>query len=143
MWLAFKYIVITAYFVITGLALSIAIYKRKKRFVSLFFTVIFIGMSSYAYDVYNRIEKKKSIESTKFLGDYKLLKLNNSDCDNCMVRLNENYRYEILNENKIVGKGKWDIQTAFDIPNYFLVIDNGPNNVIPEHERLIEYITNK
>jgi len=33
--------------------------------------------------------------------------------------------------------------SAPDIPNYFLEIENGPNHVITEHERLIEFINRK
>jgi len=41
------------------------------------------------------------------------------------VRLHDNYRYDIYVGDEIVGHGKWDITTAYDIPHWLLEIENG------------------
>ena len=40
------------------------------------------------------------------------------------------YSYNIIVNDKIVGKGKWHSETATDIPDKILKINNGPNYVI-------------
>ena len=74
------------------------------------------------------------------MGDYKLLSLDRNDCDSCKVRLYETYRYDILVKDKIVGQGNWEIETAMDIPGYFLKLENGPKSVVWEKDRLIDEI---
>lgn len=62
-------------------------------------------------------------------------------CDNCELNLHPDFTYDILKSDKIVGKGKWDIGTAIDIPGDFLELENGSTNVIFNTPRQIEYIT--
>ena len=50
------------------------------------------------------------------------------------------YSYNIIVNDKIVGPGKWHSETATDIPDKFLRMNNGPNYVILETERLTKSI---
>ena len=88
-----------------------------------------------------RTQAWKEEASKKYLGIYKLEILDCKPCDNCEINLLPNYTYIILKNKKNVGKGKWDIGTAFDIPGDFLELENGPKNVIFNTSRQIEYIT--
>lgn len=81
---------------------------------------------------------KKKPDPT-FLGDYKLNRLDGWKCENCIVRLKEDYTYDILVNGQFAGKGKWDTESAIDIPGEFLKIENGPRWIKGE-ERLIEAI---
>ncbi|MBO9205134.1 MULTISPECIES: hypothetical protein [Niastella] len=76
----------------------------------------------------------------RFLGDYRLINLDRQPCNNCLVHLNSNYQYDIINNGITVGHGKWRIESAIDLPDYFLWIENGPGGVIWEHERKIDHI---
>ena len=82
----------------------------------------------------NYIVKKEA--SVQFLGDYTLNRLDGEDCVNCRVRLHNNYRYDIYVGEEIVGHGKWDITTAYDIPHWLLKIENG----VRGRDRCIEII---
>ena len=99
--------------------------------------MVLTGFAIYVH--YNNIRNEYEA-SKKFWGDYKLEKLDRNNCDSCKVRLYDGYTYDILVKDKTVGHGKWHIETAIDIPGYFLKVDNGPNYVVWEHDRLIEYI---
>ncbi|HEY1202329.1 MAG TPA: hypothetical protein VGE79_15170 [Niastella sp.] len=76
----------------------------------------------------------------KILGDYKLNKLDGWKCENCKVNLREDYTYDIIVNNQVVGNGKWETKTAIDIPGEFLEIENGPSSIHWEENRLIEEI---
>jgi len=63
------------------------------------------------------------------------------ECENCVVRLDSNYTYQILKGGVNAGQGKWDIGTAIDIPAYLLHIENGPGYVVPHSRKIIDYIS--
>jgi hypothetical protein len=83
---------------------------------------------------------RKQKADPKFLGDYKLNSLDKKKCENCKVRLKEDYTYDILVNNQVAGNGKWETETTIDIPGEFLKIENGPRWVRWEENRLIEAI---
>jgi|688.fasta_scaffold638881_1 hypothetical protein len=138
--LALQFILIIIYVFIAVILFWLTIVKRKKLFISIPTGFVFLLMTFFAFKVYTNNRNGRLAEAKKFLGDYKLNQLDREKCENCKVRLYENFHYDILKENKVVGQGNWNIETAVDIPGYFLKIENGPNYVIWESERLIESI---
>ncbi len=83
----------------------------------------------------------KKDASKKYLGIYKLEKLDCIECDNCEINLLSDYTYDILKDGRLVRKGKWDIGIAIDLPGDFLELENGPTYVIFNEPRQIEHIT--
>jgi energy-coupling factor transporter transmembrane protein EcfT len=138
--LAIQFILLITWFGLILLLFIYTIIKRrslKRSIPSGLLFLILVFLSGYIY-----YEKKQSENKAakKFWGYYKLEMLDRKKCENCKVRLRDGYRYEILVNNKVVGKGKWHLETAIDIPGPFLKVDFGPNYVVWEHDRLIEYI---
>ena len=108
--------------------------------VSMPLSVLFIGLLLFAIYTYRDYSTGESEATKKFLGDYKLNRLDRKDCQNCTVRLNRDYQYDIIVDNEVMGHGKWSIESAVDIPGPFLRLENGPQSVIWEHDRVIPYI---
>jgi len=138
--LALKYLFLFAFYGFLALLLYYIISRRRNLDKSIPAGILFLFLSSVAvYNIYknNRAEYEAS---KKFLGDYKLEKLDRKICDSCKVRLYDGYTYDILVKEKIVGNGFWHIETAIDIPGYFLKLENGPNWVVWESDRLISFI---
>jgi 4-amino-4-deoxy-L-arabinose transferase-like glycosyltransferase len=137
------------FFFLFSFSLFLLVYCIKRRRTlkkSLPAGFLFLVLTVVAIYIYYNSRSNEYNASRKFLGDYKLERLDGRKCDSCLVRLYEGYTYSILVQDKIVGQGEWQIESAIDIPGYFLRIDNGPTSVIWEQDRLIEYIdrtTNK
>ena len=138
--LALQFLFLIGWFGTILLLLIIIIVKRRALKKSIPLVLIFLAMSSISIYVYHRNKQEEYEASKKFLGDYKLEKLDRQECENCKVRLKDGYGYDIIVNDKIVGQGKWHIETAVDIPGPFLKIDYGPGYVVWEQDRLIEYI---
>ena len=138
--LALGYLLLFAFFAFLFFLLLYCIIRRRSLKKSIPAGLLFLGLTTFAVYVYYNKNRHEYESSKKFWGDYKLEKLDRKKCDSCKVRLYDGYTYAILVQDKIVGHGKWHIETAIDIPGYFLKVDNGPTWVVWEHERLIEYI---
>jgi hypothetical protein len=138
--LALEYLLLFAFFAFLVFLLLYSIIKRHSPKKSIPAGLLFLGLTSIAVFVYSNRRKSEYEASKMFWGDYRLESLDRKKCDSCKVRLYEGYRYDILVHDKVVGEGKWDIETAVDIPGYFLKVENGPNYVVWEHNRLIDYI---
>jgi hypothetical protein len=138
--LALRYLLLFAFFAFLIFLFVYSIKRRRSLKKSIPTALLFFVLTGFAIFVYHHNSKNEYEASKKFLGDYKLEKLDRKECDNCKVRLYNGYTYDILVRDKIVGHGKWHIETAIDIPGYFLKVDNGPTSVVWEHDRVIEYI---
>ena len=138
--LALEYLLLLAFFAVLILLLLYSIIRRRSLKKSIPAGLLFLGLTTFAFYVYYNSNRNEYEASKIFWGDYKLEKLDGKKCDDCRVRLYDGYTYDILFQDKIVGHGKWHIETAIDIPGYFLKIDNGPTWVVWEHDRLIKYI---
>lgn len=138
--LALKYLIILCYFAVIVILLLYTIKRRRSLKKSIPSGLFFIVLTSFAIYGYFNGKNVEYEASKKFLGDYKLERLDGKVCDGCKVRLNDGYSYDIIVKNNKVGRGNWHIETAIDIPGYFLKIDDGPTSVVWEHDRLIEYI---
>ena len=138
--LALEYLILLGFFVFLILLFLYTIIRRHSLKKSIPAGFLFLVLTGFAVYVYYNKNKNEYEASKKFLGDYKLEKLDRKKCDSCKVRLYDGYTYDIIVHDKVVGQGKWHIETAIDIPGYFLKVDNGPTWVVWEHDRLIEYI---
>jgi hypothetical protein len=138
--LGLKYFLLFVFFAFLIFLLTYSIVRRRSLKKSIPTGILFLILAGFAIYVYRNNNKNEYEASKKFLGDYKLEKLDRKKCDSCKVRLYDGYTYDILVKDKIVGHGKWHIESAIDIPGYFLKVENGPTWVVWEHDRLIEYI---
>ena len=138
--LALGYLLLFAFFAFLICLLVYSIVRRHTLEKSIPAALLFFVLTGITIFVYYNKNRNEYEASKKFWGYYKLEELDRKNCDNCKVRLYDGYTYDILVDDKVVGHGKWHIETAIDIPGYFLKIDNGPNWVVWEHDRLIEYI---
>ena len=138
--LAIQFLLLIGWF---GLILLLLIFTIKKRHAlkkSIPSGLLFLGLTFVSFYIYYGMKQDEYKASKKFLGDYKLEMIKKKKCENCKVRLKEGYTYDILVNDKVVGHGKWHLETAIDIPGPFLKVDNGPRSVVWEQDRLIEYI---
>jgi hypothetical protein len=138
--LALQFLLLIGWFGLILLLLIFTIKKRHSLKKSIPSGLLFLGLAILSFYIYYEIKQDEYKASKKFLGDYKLEILDRQKCENCKVTLKDGYTYDIFVNNKIVGHGKWHLETAIDIPGPFLKVENGPNYVIWERDRLIEYI---
>lgn len=141
--MGFLYLIYIAYFGIIVILFFLTINKRRNLKIAIPTGIIFTTLVFYGIHIYKKNQENLHKASIEFLGDYQLNMLDGKSCQNCKVRLLNDNTYEIIVQNKIKGHGNWNLGSEPDIPNYFLEIENGPNHVITEHERLIEYINRK
>jgi len=121
-------IIATIVFLLT--LLYIIFKKRKRLLISIPLAVLLLGLVILVSLTYREHKLKENAAAKKYLGDYKLVRPDGQDCQHCLVRLNNDYRYYILKDDKVVGHGKWWLETAIDIPGSFLQIENGPKHVM-------------
>jgi len=129
-----------AFFLFLLILLYIIVKKRKRLIISLPLAVLFLGLITWAALIYRSHKSAENREAQKFLGDYKLANLDGQDCLHCLVRLTADYRYDIFKDGKIVGQGKWWLESAIDIPGLFLQLEDGPSGAMWAHERTISGI---
>jgi hypothetical protein len=137
------YLIYLAYFGIIFLLFFLTINKRQNLKIAIPSGIMFSTLVLYGIHIYKKNQENLRKASIEFLGYYQLNMLDGKSCQNCKVRLLNDYTYKIIVQNKIKGHGKWNLGSTPDIPNYFLEIENGPNHVITESERLIEFINRK
>lgn len=138
--LALKYLFLLGFFAFSLFLLFYTIIRRRSLKKSIPAGLLFLLLTGFAVYFYYNNSRNEYEASKKFWGDYKLERLDGKRCDSCKVRLYDGYTYDIIVQDKLVGHGKWHIETAIDIPGYFLKVENGPTWVLWEHDRLIEYI---
>ncbi|MBC9931019.1 hypothetical protein [Chitinophaga qingshengii] len=119
------------------LLLYVILTKRKQLQVSLPLTVLFLALITPAVLFYRSCKTGEEKAAKKFLGDYKLEKLDGEVCEHCLIRLTIDYQYKILKNDEVIGQGKWWLESAPDIPGLFLRLENGPGYVIWPDDRII------
>jgi hypothetical protein len=138
--LALQYILLAGWLGLILIILYYTVRKWRTPKKSIPSGLLFLGLAFITGYFYCGMKQDEYKASRKFLGNYKLERLDRKVCENCMVKLKDGYTYDILVNDKVVGQGKWHLETAIDIPGHFLKIENGPNYVIWEADRLIEDI---
>src|ERR1044072_9671851 len=83
------------------------IYRHRplKAILAGILAVCLIGVGLFLYWRTNKADPK-------ILGDYKLNKLDGWKCENCKVRLKEDYTYDILVNGQLAGSGNWETESA-------------------------------
>ncbi len=112
------------YVLIAYILLLKTIKRRNNLIVSIFTGSIFVFMLIFAIWITLNYIETTSIRAKAFHGEYKLINLDRNPCENCKVILYENYKYDIIKNSKIVGKGTWNFRSVIDIPSDFLEIEN-------------------
>lgn len=138
--LALQYILLAGWLGLILIILYYTVRKWRTPKKSIPSGLLFLGLAFITGYFYYGMKQDEYKASKKFLGYYKLEQLDRKKCENCKVELKDGYNYDIIVNDKVVGQGKWHLETAIDIPGPFLKIDNGPNYVIWETDRLIESI---
>lgn len=139
--LAIEALLLMLFFAIIITLLIVTIRKRRSLRVSIPTGLLFLCLVSFSGHIYLRKLEYKRKASEVFVHDYTLLNLDGQKCDDCIVRLNKGYTYDIIINGKIIGNGDWDIETAIDIPSYFLRIENGPTYCIWDTDSIIQGIS--
>ena len=109
----------------------------------IFIVPLLVGSLIVAFCFFNSGNDSKRKESKKYLGYYKLDRLNGENCENCKLNLLEDNHYDIIVNNQIKGRGKWDLDFDGESAGYYLVLENGPHNMIFDTPREIGYINTK
>lgn len=113
-----------------------AIIYRHKPLKSILAGILFVCVAGITLYLFLR---KKDV-NPKYLGDYKLKWLDKQKCNDCKVRLKEDYTYDIIVNKQVVGMGEWETGSTIDIPGEYLIIEHGPDELIWEWNRVIDYI---
>ncbi len=100
-----------------------------KYFIKVILAVVFAGCASPTKN-----------DEQKFIKEYTLLKLDGRLCGNCILKVNEGYNYDILQNGKKIGSGNWKLEHPIDFPGYILKLENGPLFMVYESDTIIDYI---
>ncbi len=114
--------------------------NRPNKFSAILLSVLLLLTVTIGLFFFLVGAKERNKLSNKFVGFYKLNKLNCEECINCRIELHEDYRYEIIQNSKIVGDGEWSIEMNPET-GYFLKIENGPSYINHEPDGQIENIS--
>jgi len=128
--------------VLPFLFLWLLLKKRRSQFSTILLAIFLLFTTITAFFFFVSLDKEKDKLSKKYAGSYKLGKLNCEECNNCRIELHEDYRYDIIQNRKIVGNGEWSVEVNPET-GYFLKIENGPIYINHEPEGEIEYIGTK
>lgn len=113
---------------------------NKSRASRLFALLLFLLTTVNAIYFSVSSGDRKEAASKKYLGFYKLNRLDCEDCKSCRINVRSNYTYDIMQNEKVVGEGKWDLEINAET-GYFLTLENGPGYMIDESVREIEMIS--
>src|SRR4051812_1404973 len=114
--LGLELIFLIGYFGFILLLLLSTILNWHRPKVSVPSGLMFLALTTFTIYIYYEMTQRENKASNKYLGDYKLEMLDGQVCDNCKVRLKDGYTYDIVVDDKVVGQGKWHLETAIDIP---------------------------
>lgn len=116
--------------------------KNKSKLSTLFILLFFLLTSANAIYFLVSAHERKIEVSKKYLGSYKLKRLDCKECENCKIILHPNYTYDIIKNEKVIGEGQWDLEINSET-GYFLKLDNGPNYMMYDTSREVESIDRK
>ena len=104
------------------------------------FVIVFLVLAVFGIYVYSEMESRENEAAKAYIKEYKLNRLDGKDCINCVVKVNANNLYDIIENSQIIGEGKWNMEFESDAGFYFLRLENGPLHIIGEKDSIIEYI---
>ncbi|QHS63469.1 hypothetical protein [Chitinophaga agri] len=134
------YLIPITYILVMLLSLYCVVRMRKRLAIAIPAALFFIFLLITAVLFIKTGIKQQDKDLQALLGYYTLTSLDGQDCPNCLVRLNDNYEYDILKDDQVIGHGKWWMESAVDLPGKYLKIENGPAGVIWPQIRTIDYI---
>jgi len=113
--------------------------KKKSRLSTTFSLLFFLLTTANAIRFFVSSHDRKIEVSKKYLGLYKLNRLDCNECDNCKIDLHSDFKYDIIKDGKIIGNGKWDLEINPET-GFYMELDNKPGYMIYETPREIETI---
>jgi hypothetical protein len=113
--------------------------KKKSGLSTIFMLLFFLFTTVNAIHFFVSGNDKKIEISKKYLGFYKLNRLDNKKCENCKVDLHSDFKYNIIKDDKIIGNGKWDLEIDAET-GFYMKLDNKPGYMIYDTPREIETI---
>ena len=123
------------------LLLFILIIRKKSKGKKTFpFLIVFLSLAAFGIYVYSGMKSRENEAAKAYIKEYKLNRLDGKDCINYVVKVNKNHHYDIIENSKIIGEGKWHMDFESDAGFYFLRLENGPLHIIGEKDSIIEYI---
>ncbi len=123
------------------LMLFIAIIKKRSSGKKTPPNVIaFLVLATFGLYVYYGIVTRRNDAAKAYIKEYKLNRLDGRVCTNCKVKVNDNHHYDIIENDQIIGNGKWHMEFENDAGFYFLRLENGPKSVMGQSDSIIQYI---
>ena len=135
-WVLFKVLFL-------GLLLLLLILIIGKKYLGkriLPFFIAFLCLSFFGLYIHYGMKGRENLAAKKYLKEYKLKRLDEKDCNNCIVKINNNHQYDIIKNGQVIGNGKWDMEFESDAGFYFPRLENCPLYIIGEKDSIIEYI---
>jgi len=77
--------------------------KKKSRLSTIFILLFFLLTTANAIYFFVSAHDTKIEVSKKYLGFYKLNRLDCKECENCKVDLHPDFKYDIIKDGKIIG----------------------------------------
>ena len=135
-------LIIKLFVVVLPLIFLLLVIRNKKSKTRLvIFSCLFLLASINTFYFFKSSDDGKKKVAKEMAGYYKLDELNDSACENCKLNLSPDYKFDVIQNGKITGHGKWSIDFDAESAGYYLVIDGGPNGIIDDSRREIEFLT--
>jgi len=136
----FVFLIKVLFFGILFLLLILIIRRKNKGKKTLPFLIVFMSLVVFGIYVYSGMKSKENEAAKVFIKEYKLTRLDGKVCINCIVKVNDNHHYDIIQNSKIIGAGEWNMDFESEAGFYFIRLENGPLYIIGEKDSIIEYI---
>ncbi len=104
-------------------SLLLLLRKKKSRLSTIFILLFFLLTTANAIYFFVSAHDTKIEVSKKYLGFYKLNRLDCKECENCIVDLHPDFKYVIIKDGKIIGNGKWDLEINPET-GFYMELDN-------------------
>ena len=121
------------------LFLLLLLRKKQSRLSKIFILFFFLLTTANAIYFFISANERKIEVSKRYLGFYKLNRLDCKECENCKVDLHSDFKYDIIKDEKIIGNGKWDLEINPET-GFYMELDNKTGYMIYDTPREIETI---
>jgi hypothetical protein len=113
--------------------------KKKSRLSTIFILLFFLLTTANAIYFFVSAHDRKIEVSKKYLGFYKLNRLDCKECENCKIDLHSDFKYDIIKDGKIIGNGKWNLEINAET-GFYMELDDKPGYMLYDTPREIETI---